>query len=155
MEQHKLKYIQLVDGTEIISKVDSDDWEKNRYVKLYEPLRLYSIPPFFGPDPNTGQTILLIKWLPWTDDIFVNLSIDRISVVTNINKSMVDFYNQTTQKYTNMKSSATEDFNKITLDDIGISIEAELEEENKEPENLDELAEVFNRLVKNRKRILN
>ena len=74
------------------SKIDSNDWENSRYIKLYDPLRLYSIPPFMSPNPTEAQTILLIKWLPWTDDAFVTLSIDRISVVTNVTKAMNTFY---------------------------------------------------------------
>ena len=149
MEQVKTKYIQLSDGTEIISNIDSNDWENSRYIKLYDPLRLYSIPPFMSPNPTEAQTILLIKWLPWTDDAFVTLSIDRISVVTNVTKAMNTFYDDTVQKYNKLESSELEQFNKISLADIGIAVEEEAAE-NETAESLNELAESFNQLLKKR-----
>ena len=158
MTERKLKYIQLNNGTELIGSVDFVDWDKKNYIEIYDPFRLYPIPPFLTPDNSSGQTMLLIKWLPWTDDLYVSILLDKILVATDVSAHMEDYYNSTVQKHD--ESAAEEEFRKagestISMPNISdISEITDLEDEilSSAPESLEELAEALNELVKNTKK---
>ena len=149
MEERKLKYIQFNNGTELISSVDFQDWEKTNHVKLYDPFRLYPIPPFLSPDDNTKhQTLILIKWLPWTNDAFINILVDKILVITDVSPHMQEYYTSMVQKSVDM--AIEQDFKKAempTIDDLKDISDLEEEILGSAPESLEELTELLNSLV--------
>ena len=155
---HKIKYIQFEGGTELISKVDFEGWEKTNHINLYDPFRLYPIPPFLqGPlgIETTNQTLILMKWVPWTDDVSIKVSINKILIVTDVSLNMQEYYKTSIQKHTDTSIE-----NELNLGDKNaLPIPEELADiENLEqeiidsaPENLEELAELLNELTKKTK----
>ena len=149
----KLKYIQLNNGTELISKVNHENWEVNG-IELIDPLKLYVIPPFLSPVPSESQTIILIRWLPWADDVPITISPNKLLVVTNVSKVMTEYYNTTLQKYIAAAiEGEPESFNKIAMSEVA-EIEKELDniEDLPAPKDLEELTELLNQLAKSKKK---
>ena len=149
----KLKYVQLNNGTELISKVNHENWEVNG-IELIDPLKLYAFPPFLSPIPNESQTIMLIKWLPWTDDLSITISPNKILVVTNVSNTMTEYYDTTLQKYIDAAMEGeSETFNKLVMSEV-TEIEKELDniEDLPAPKDLEELTELLNQLAKSKKK---
>ena len=151
-DDYKVKYIQFDNGLEIISKVDSTNWENTNYVKLYDPFRLYPIPPFLSPDESTHQTLILIKWLPWTDQTYIKILVNKLLVVTDVTAYMKEYYESTVKK--TIEEMVERAFNKA--DDMSTIIENDLfmDEEDEQPASLEELTELVNELAKKTKKVL-
>jgi hypothetical protein len=159
---HKIKYIQIEGGTELISKVDIEGWEKTNHINLYDPFRIYPIPPFLqGPlgIETTNQTLMLMKWIPWTDDVSIKFSINKILVVTDVSINMQEYYKTSIQKHTDA-SFENElnigDKNALPiLEELGKIENLEQEIIDAAPENIEELADILHELTKKtKKRIL-
>jgi len=147
----KLKYIQFDNGTELISRVDFEDWEHTNHIRLYDPYRLYPIPPFLSPNDTDHQTLILIKWIPWTEDLYINIMTNKILVVTDISARMQEYYESSIQRAT--EESIEEEFRKI--EDVPELSLFDDESEGIEGESVEELSEVLNKLVgKKTKRVL-
>jgi len=152
---YKVKYIQFNNGTELISRVDFEDWENTNHIRLYDPYRLYPIPPFLNLGDTDHQTLILIKWLPWTEDSYINIMTNNILVVTDVSARMQEYYDTSIQR--SIEELIDREFRKFEevpepplFDDELESIEGE----GVEGESVEELAELLTEITKLKKRVL-
>ena len=150
---YKLKYIQFDNGTELISQVDFKDWENTNCIRLYDPYRLYPIPPFLSPEETNHQTLILVNWLPWTQDDYITVVLDKILVVADVSDRMKGYYESSIQRTTEEEIDREfREFGKVEGVPESSSDNSELEAV--EGESLEELAELLTELTKSRKRVL-
>ena len=84
------RYIQLVDGTELISIVhDSDDVD---IVRMEDPLKIMNMTGMLENPSDNSHTIMLSSWLPLTNDIFVSVDRDKVLVVANPTDTLIRHY---------------------------------------------------------------
>jgi hypothetical protein len=84
------RYIQLVDGTELISIVhDSDDAD---IVRMEDPLKIMNMTGMLENPSDNSHTIMLSSWLPLTNDIFVSVDRDNVLVVANPTDTLIRHY---------------------------------------------------------------
>ncbi len=127
-----IKYIRLVDGTDIVSEVNHDDWQNKNMVELFDPMRLYVFPSFMNPVEPTNDhssTLYMTEWVPWAPNP-VKILLNNIVAITDVDMNMAEHY----------ESSRSGE----STPDLPESLE-----------ELDELRDVFNEVVKNKKRTLN
>jgi hypothetical protein len=120
---------------------------------LYDPYRLYPIPPFLSPNDTDHQTLILIKWIPWTEDVSFNISIKKILVVTDVSARMREYYESGIQRA--IEESIEEEFGRI--EELQEPPLTSIEDESKgtEGNSIEELSELLNKLAKKtKKRVL-
>ena len=149
-DDYKVKYIQFDNGTEVISRVDFKDWENTNNIKLYDPYRLYPIPPFLSPDETNHQTLILINWLPWTEDTYINIVVDKILVITDVSDRMQEYYESSIQRAA--EESIEREFRKA--EDMPESSLVNSELEGLEGEGIEGLVELLTELAKKTKKVL-
>jgi len=147
---YKLKYIQFDNGTELISQVDFKDWENTNHIRLYDPYRLYPIPPFLSPEETNHQTLILVNWLPWIQEDYITVVLDKILVVADVSNHMKGYYESSIQRAA--EEEIDREFGKVKGVSESSSDNSELEAI--EGESLEELAELLTELTNSRKRVL-
>ena len=148
-----LKYIQLNNGIELVSKIDSTTWETS--IDLSAPFELYTLPT---KSMNRGlhtQTLILVKWLPWVSEP-ITINTDNILVICDVTEEMEKYYTSTLNQLVNTKIE--EEFEKFdasvdysdTEDSVYDFIE-DMEEES--PKDLKELTDMLNEIAKNKRKL--
>ena len=89
LNKENLKVIRLDNGEIIFSKVLVTDKSKtNGYLELHWPMRVL----MKFDDEAKSTSLVLLKWLPFTDTTFVPLAAKCIMSVSELGKEYKDFY---------------------------------------------------------------
>ena len=89
LDENNLKVIRLDNGEILFSKVlVSDTSKSNGYLELHWPMRVL----MKFDDEAKSTSLVLLKWLPFTDTTFVPLAARCIMSVSELGKEYKDFY---------------------------------------------------------------
>ena len=89
LDEKNLKVIRLDNGEILFSKVLVTDKSKtNGYLELHWPMRVL----MKFDDEAKSTSLVLLKWLPFTDTTFVPLAARCIMSVSELGKEYKDFY---------------------------------------------------------------
>ena len=89
LDENNLKVIRLDNGEILFSKVLVTDKSKtNGYLELHWPMRVL----MKFNDEAKSTSLVLLKWLPFTDTTFVPLAARCIMSVSELGKEYKDFY---------------------------------------------------------------
>ena len=89
LDENNLKVIRLDNGEILFSKVLVTDKSKtNGYLELHWPMRVL----MKFDDEAKSTSLVLLKWLPFTDTTFVPLAARCIMSVSELGKEYKDFY---------------------------------------------------------------
>ena len=89
LDENNLKVIRLDNGEILFSKVLVTDTSKsNGYLELHWPMRVL----MKFDDEAKSTSLVLLKWLPFTDNTFVPLAAKCIMSVSELGKEYKDFY---------------------------------------------------------------
>ena len=89
LDENNLKVIRLDNGEILFSKVLVTDSSKSTgYLELHWPMRVL----MKFDDEAKSTSLVLLKWLPFTDTTFVPLAAKCIMSVSELGKEYKDFY---------------------------------------------------------------
>ena len=95
LDEPMYRYVQLVDGTELISIVhDSDD---DDIVRMEDPLKIVNMTAMLESPRDDAHTIMLSSWLPLTTDIFISVDREKVLVVATPTDTLIRHYKKVVQ----------------------------------------------------------
>ena len=84
------RFIQLVDGTELVSIVhEGDDPD---VVRMEDPLKIVNMTPFLENSSDGSHTIMLTPWLPFTEDLYISVDRSKILVIAFATEKLIRHY---------------------------------------------------------------
>ena len=109
LDENNLKVIRLDNGEILFSKVLVTDKSKtNGYLELHWPMRVL----MKFDDEAKSTSLVLLKWLPFTDTTFVPLAARCIMSVSELGKEYKDFYLNSVKEST--EESTEQEMNRMS-----------------------------------------
>lgn len=142
------RYIQLVDGTELISIVhDSDDAD---IVRMEDPLKIVNMTGMLESPSDNSHTIMLSSWLPLTTDIFVSVDREKVLVVATPTDTLIRHYKKVVQML--IQRSINDEIEMMNRDELP-DMEAELMQGEELSDNpLQDLVDSLKKAIETKKK---
>ena len=131
-EDSEYRYLQLIDGTEIVSIVHEGD--DPTIVRMEDPLRIVNMTPFLENSSDGSHTIMLTPWIAFTEDLYISVDRDKILVITNASQRLIRHYKKVIKMV--VERSMKEELDMLDRSSLP-DFEKEMESTSVDPESID------------------
>ena len=143
-EEPQYKYIQLIDGTEIVSVIhEADD---PNIVRMEDPLKIVDMTPFLENSSDGSHTIMLTTWIAFTDDLYISVDRNKILVIANATDRLIRHYKKVVKMI--VERTMKEELDMMERTELP-DFEREMEESD---DPLQDLVDSLKQVVENKKK---
>lgn len=129
------RIVKFINGDDVISEIRGLEDTTNDVIFLVDA---YQIQTFQVPTQET-QTVALKKWAPYTDDVYVPVSLRNVISISGVKNDLLQYYINIAQQQRDIGEPFMEDVEECDIKEITEAVEASEDVESLTQETMIEM----------------